>query len=163
MDSRQDEQSFDILQAFYSKQIVQRQKLATHQVEDIRDLIRDMLANFDTVMIIVDGLDRCGTETETGTLVEILACLSCNDSVVKTLFFSRYEQLIRDCSGDYRSDAVGARNSDIRLYVGSEIETRGRKNKVRVKDSSLKNYIKEYLAEKGGRSVSSPISRSTAA
>lgn len=110
--SRQDEQSFDILQAFYRKQIVQRQELATHQVEDIRDLIRDMSANFDTIMIIVDGLDQCGTETE--TLVEILARLNCNDSVVKTLFFSRYEQLIRDCPGDHRSDAVGARNSDIR-------------------------------------------------
>ena len=90
---QQDEQSFDILQAFYRTQIVQRQELATHQVEDIRYLIRDMSANFDTVMIIVDGLDQCGTETE--TLVEILACLNCNDSVVKTLFFSRYVQLIR--------------------------------------------------------------------
>lgn len=53
-------------------------------------------------------LDECGTGTE--TLVEILACLNYNDSVVKTFFFSRDEQLIRDCVGDYKSVDVGARN-----------------------------------------------------
>ena len=96
-----------------------------------------MSANFDTVIVIVDGLDQCGTETE--TLVEILGCLNCNDSVVKTFFFSQDEQLIRDCLGDYRSVAVGGRNSDLRLYASSEIETGVRKNKFRMKDSSLKD------------------------
>ena len=106
-----------------------------------------MAANFERVTLVVDGLDECGSNATTVT--ELLVGLHCehNETNINTLFLSRELIEIRDCLKAYTQVAIAAQRSDLKLYVGAEIETRVRKKKLRIKDPSLKEYIMKQLVD----------------
>lgn len=143
----QDEQSFEKLQAFYERHNPADQPSVTVSLEVLRDLLVEMASNFDNAMIIIDALDECGAQTKPVT--RILSGLhdSHEGSNIKTLFLSRDEQDIRDVLEGYDQISIAARNSDLRLYVGAEIELRTRNKDLRIKDDSLKEEIMERLVE----------------
>lgn len=144
--ARQDEQSFEKLQDFYHRHNPDGKPPMSHTAEELCDLILEMTATFDDAMIIVDALDECGSNT--GYVVELLASLNIgNRNNTKTLFLSRDEQDIRELLEDYTQISIAAKSSDLRLYVGAEIELRMRKRKLRIKDASLKEHIMERLIE----------------
>jgi hypothetical protein len=102
-----------------------------------------MSLHFNTVSILVDGLDESGKMTV--QVVELLVSLSNEAKNVKTLFLSRAEQHIRDLLPEYAQISIAARSSDLKLYVASEIELRTRNKKLRLKNEQLKEHILDKL------------------
>ena len=142
----QDEQSFDKLFAFYRKHNPADQPSVDFSLEDLRDLVVEMASTFDSAMIVVDALDECGTQNKFVT--GLVSGLN-NGEVgnIKILLLSRAEQEIREVLEEYDQVSIAARNSDLRLFVGAEIELRIRNKDLRIKDASLKQDIMERLVK----------------
>ena len=144
--ARQNGDAFEKLQRLYRKHYTDNNKMTTeYEPEELRDLIVDMASTFDSTLLLVDALDECGNNTS--FVVELLASLNTNGNIsdVKTLFLSRDEQNIRDWLNGYCEISIAATSSDLKLYVGAEIENRTRRNQLRLKDPSLKERIMERL------------------
>ena len=143
----QDEQSFAKLQAFYAKHNPPDRPSIGFDHDQLRDLLVEMALNFNEVMIIVDALDECGTQNKKVT--KLLSNLngSNESSNIKTLFFSRDEQEIREVLEGYDKVSIAAKSSDLRLFVGAEIELRIRNKDLRIKDVSLKEDMMKRLVE----------------
>ncbi|KAL8766045.1 MAG: hypothetical protein Q9209_007074 [Squamulea sp. 1 TL-2023] len=145
--AKQDEQSFEKVQHFCDRHNPQYRDEFDYDPQELGDLLCDMTSTFDCTSIIVDGLDECGEKT--ADVTELLVSLNPgrNETTIKTLFLSRNEVEIRECLEDYTQVAIAAKSSDLRLYVGAEINSRVRKKRLRIKDQSLKDYIMERLVE----------------
>lgn len=143
--ARQNEDAFEKLQRLYRKRFPDDKMTTEYEPEELRDLIIDMTSTFDSTLLLVDALDECGTNTS--FVVELLASLNTdgNMSDVKTLFLSRDEQNIRDWLKEYCQISIAATSSDLKLYVGAEIQNRTSRNLLRLKDPSLKDHIMERL------------------
>ncbi|KAL8686200.1 MAG: hypothetical protein Q9218_007275 [Villophora microphyllina] len=145
--AKQDKESFEKLQSFYDLRNPECKNDFEYDPQQLCDLISDVTRGFDRTTVIVDGLDECGVHSVEVT--ELLASLNSRDkkTTIKTLFLSRDEIDIREYLQDYVELAIAAKSSDLRLYVGAEIDIRMRKNKLRIKDQTLKGYIMEKLVE----------------
>ena len=143
----QDEQSCVKLQAFYAKHNPPDRPPIGFDLGELRDLLIDMASNFNDVMIIVDALDECGTQNKKVT--RLLSSLNGGNEIgnIKTLFFSRDEQEIREVLEGYDQVSIAAESGDLRLFVGAEIELRIRNKDLRIKDKSLKDEIMKRLVE----------------
>ena len=143
--ARQDEQSYEALQAFYHAHNPEGKMSLSYVAEDVRILLQEMVTYFDNVTIIVDALDECGEEAP--SLIEQLTLLNDESNNVKILYLSRDEQDIRDRLGEYSQISVAANSSDLRLYVAAEIELRIRSKRLRIKENTLKELIMKRLVE----------------
>ena len=143
--ARQNGDAFEKLQKLYRKHYPDNKMTSEYEPEELRDLIVDMTSTFDSTLVLVDALDECGNNTS--LVVELLASLNTNGNMsdVRTLFLSRDEQNIRDWIDGYYEISIAATSSDLKLYVGAEIEIRTRRNQLRLKDPSLKEHIMERL------------------
>ena len=141
----QNEEAFEKLQGLYEKHFFHNKMTSEYEPEELCDLLLDMASTFDSTLLLVDALDECGDNTS--SVLELLASLNTNGSMsdVKRLFLSRDEQNITDWLGSYPHIQIEAASSDLKLYVGAEIEKRTRKNLLRLKDLSLKEHIMERL------------------
>lgn len=144
--AKQDEESFAKLRTFYESHNPEHRPDFRYDSEALLSLVKAVTSVFDCAMIIVDGLDECGTNTP--LVVESLTTLNDNeDSTVKTLFLSRDEIEIRERLENCAKVSITARSSDLRLYVAAEVEIRTRKKTFRIRDQSLKEHILERLVE----------------
>lgn len=143
----QDEQGCVKLQAFYAKHNPPDRPSTGFHHDELRDLLVEMASNFNEVMIIVDALDECGSQNK--KITRLLSSLNGSNEIcnIKTLFFSRDEQEIREVLEDYNQVSIAAESSDLRLFVGAEIELRIRNKDLRIKDKSLKEEIMKRLVE----------------
>ena len=143
----QDEQSFGMLQAFYARHNPSDRPSVSVDLEELRDLLVQMASSFDDAMIVVDALDECGTQSNFVTR-QLSSFYNCGEaSNIKTLFLSRDEQDIREALEDYSQISIAARSSDLKIFVGAEIECRTRNKGLRIKDQSLKQDVMERLVE----------------
>lgn len=144
--AKQDEESFAKLRDFYEIHNPEHQLDFKYDSELLLDLVHTITSLLDCTMIIVDGLDECGTNTP--QVVDALITLNeLEDTTVKTIFLSRDEIEIRERLERYTKVSIAASSSDLRLYVGAEIDIRTRKKRLRIKDQSLKEHILERLVE----------------
>ena len=144
--AKQDEASFAKLRHFYETHNPEHRSDFKYDPEALLGLVRALALDFDCAMIIVDGFDECGTNTP--LVVDALTTLNDGgDTTVKTLFLSRDEIEIRERLEEYTKVSIAASSSDLRLYVGAEIDLRTRKKRLRIKDQSLKEHILERLVE----------------
>lgn len=112
----------------------------------ICDLFQKISANFTSILIIVNGLDEVATnKSQVADNLQSLNKLHGNE---KTLFASRKEIDLHHSLREYWELSTAARSSDLRLYVGSEIEMRLRNRQMRISDPDLKTYIMETLVNK---------------
>ncbi|KAI4269414.1 MAG: hypothetical protein L6R38_007472 [Xanthoria sp. 2 TBL-2021] len=145
--AKQDEESFEKVKLFCDAHNPEYKYNVVYNPQELRDLICDLTINFNQATIVVDGLDECGVNA--AEVTELLASLNQEDKEtnIKTLFLSRNEVEIREYLENYAQIAIAARSSDLRLYVGAEVDARTRNHKLRIKDQSLKDYIMEKLVE----------------
>ena len=144
--AKQDQESFAKLREFYEIHNPEHQLDFKYDSEALVDLLKAVSLSFDSAMIIIDGLDECGANTP--DVVEALVNLNEDeDTTIKTIFLSRDEIEIRERLERYTKISIAASSSDLRIYVGAEIEIRTRKKKLRIKDQSLKEHILERLVE----------------
>ena len=61
--ARQDEQSMEKIQAFYLKHNPKNKPSSGYSCEGLRDLIRELSSDYDSLVLVVDGLDECGVNT----------------------------------------------------------------------------------------------------
>lgn len=143
----QDEHSFEKLRAFHEKHNPADRPCGEFSLERLRDLLVEMASSFDTAMIVVDALDECGIQNK--LVARLLSSLNSSSEAgnIKTLFLSRDEEEIREVLEEYDQVSIAARGSDLRLFVGAEIELRIRNKDLRIKDESLKQEIMERLVE----------------
>lgn len=144
--ARQDQQSFAKVQTFYDAHSHGRTNPIEYDPQDLCHLVIEMASNYDSTLVVVDGLDECGEHASIVT--ELLASLS-NEATtdLRTLFLSREELDIRDCLQGYDEVSIAARNSDLKLYVDAEIENRTRMRKLNIKAPGLKEHVRESLVE----------------
>lgn len=116
-----------------------------------------MISLFESTTIIVDALDEClGHASEVVELLTSL-CKTADDVHVRILLLSRDEVEIRELLGSNPQLSIAAENSDLRLYVGAELEERIRKKKLSIRNPSLKEYIVDRLINgSDGMFVSTP-------
>ena len=135
------------LQAFYVKHNPPDRPSSGFHHDELCDLLVDMASNFNEVMIIVDALEECGTQNK--KVARLLSNLNGSNEIgnIKTLFFSRDEQEIREVLEEYDQVSIAAQSSDLKLFVGAEIEFRIRNKDLRIKDTSLNEDIMKRLVE----------------
>ncbi|KAL9025441.1 MAG: hypothetical protein Q9196_005738 [Gyalolechia fulgens] len=143
--AKQDEQSFEKVQTFCDRQNPECKADYNYDSYELRDLILDIVSCFDSATIVVDGLDECGSNMTDVTELLTSLHLADEETNMRTLFLSRDEVDVRQWLESYAKVAIAARSSDLRLFVGAEIDSRIRKGKLRIKDQSLKGYIMEKL------------------
>ena len=144
--AKQDEESFVKLREFYETHNPEHRLDFRYGSEAMWNLIRTVTSVFDCAMIIIDGLDECGTNAP--MVVDSLTTLQDDEeSTIKTLFLSRDEIEIRERLENYARVSIAATSSDLKLYVAAEIAVRTRKKKLRIKDQSLKEQIRKRLVE----------------
>lgn len=145
--SKQDEQSFEKLRGFHANHGQGRKEPIPYDPRLLRNLIKDMITNYDSTTIIIDAIDECVGNVRDVT--ELLTSLgeTTGDTNVKLLLLSRDEFEIRELLDTTPQISIAAENCDLRLYVGYEIEERIRKNKLRIKSPSLKEDIVKRLID----------------
>ena len=144
--AKQDEESFAKLRDFYTTNNPEHRPDVKYDSEDLLDLVRAVTLVFNCAMIIVDALDECGKNTP--MVVDALASLNDGEDItVKTVFLSRNEIEIHERLEKYTKVSIAAKSSDLKLYVGAEIDLRMRQNRLRIRDQSLKGHILERLVE----------------
>ena len=141
----QDQQSFAKVHGFYNR--LMTDVPCSYDAGCLCELIRDIALDYECTMIVVDGLDECGTNARCVT--ELLSSLG-NDhekTDLKLVFLSRDEVEIRECLEYWPKVSIAAQSGDLKLYVGAEIENRTRKKELKVKSLDLKDLIAERLVE----------------
>jgi hypothetical protein len=119
--------------------------IGTATVEDIRDLIIELSCNFESVSIVVDGLDEINDDR--ADVTTLLDSLNTPHGRIRTLLASRKEVDIEWVLSTYPKISIAARSADLRLYVRSEIDKRSSKRKLRIQDPDLKDHIIKVLTE----------------
>ncbi|KAF4629542.1 hypothetical protein G7Y89_g8607 [Cudoniella acicularis] len=141
----QDERCFPHLTEFYQEHAMNDGTSRGHTSEEICELIRKVSKNYQTTMIVVDGLDEIASRR--ADVTKLLRSLNTKDGSIKTLFASRPEYDIGRQLKDFYQISIAAMSSDLRLYVASEIEKRTREEKLRIRDPTLKEHVMKTLVE----------------
>ncbi|KAH7346263.1 hypothetical protein BKA65DRAFT_273834 [Rhexocercosporidium sp. MPI-PUGE-AT-0058] len=140
------EDCFDDLKAFYDDHICPDQSIRTPSPQDLCQLIVKVSAHFDTVMIVVDGLDEILHGR--AEVSKLLAALNGASEFIKTILSSRPEVDIGHVLTDYHTISIAAQSSDIRLYIASEIEQRIHDGRLEINEPNLKEHIMTTLAQR---------------
>lgn len=109
------------------------------------DLIEKMSTNFNSTIIVIDGIDEC--QENRAAVVESLAQLN-RDGIgsIKTIFASRKEPDIEERLNSFTSLPIAASKADVRLYVAAQLESRFRR--MCEKDPALSDQILTVLVDK---------------
>ncbi|PVH78378.1 hypothetical protein DL98DRAFT_462378 [Cadophora sp. DSE1049] len=140
------EDCFDDLTIFYEEHISPDRSIRTPSPEELCQLISKVSTHFETVMIVVDGLDEITHGR--AEVSRFLASLHATSSSIKTLFSSRPEVDIGHVLNDFQTISIAAQSSDIRLYIASEIERRIADARLEINDPNLKEHIMATLADR---------------
>jgi hypothetical protein len=143
----QDEQAFAKAKALYAQHHPEGKPTSQASPEELRDLILDISRVLENTLIAVDGLDEC---VDTRLVVDFLRSLSGSaETNTKLLFASRGEHPIRErLQHDYVVISIAARSEDLKRYVLAEVQARMDQGRLRIRQTSLKEYIVERLVEK---------------
>ncbi|KAJ8129274.1 hypothetical protein O1611_g4358 [Lasiodiplodia mahajangana] len=145
--ARQNDQAFDELKKLFES-LHPEDGLAREPNSDIlQDCLEEMFKCFDQIIIVVDGLDECGDNTDEVT--RALANMADYSINVSMALASRDEYNIeRKLRESFTKIQVGARKEDILLYVGSEIDRRIEDGRLRITNVTLKDEILTTLSTK---------------
>ncbi|KAK1917686.1 hypothetical protein P3342_000400 [Pyrenophora teres f. teres] len=91
--ARQNEQSFQLLQAYASTLKPRNQLPRNPEVEELVELVKEMANTFEDVRIVVDGLDECGDDIGDGAanVSQTLRSLADGHDVISLCCLSRDE------------------------------------------------------------------------
>jgi hypothetical protein len=96
--------------------------------DDLRRVLRKMLRLFQSMSIIIDGVDEC---RDPAAVTKALTAIAGRHNV-RLLIFSRREADIEPFLYDFHQLSIAAESQDLRLYVPAEIEKRTRLRKLRI-------------------------------
>ncbi|KAI1161157.1 hypothetical protein F5B18DRAFT_462870 [Nemania serpens] len=109
------------------------------------DLLEEMFKYFDQAILVIDGLDECGDNTD--EITQTLANIAEYSTNVTMALVSRDEYNIDlKLRESFTRIPVGARREDILLYAASEIDKRMKDNTLRIVNVELKDEILTKLS-----------------
>ena len=140
---------FEELDLFYSD----RNEKAKHPVlptaEELDKLLRRLSTSFESVMIIVDGLDEISDSDELSKVLSTLSSLrSPADGSIKVIYTSRDEIDIKRHFSEFETISIAARGKDLELFVAAVVEGRIRNRLLRLRDPTLKGTIIDGIVSK---------------
>ncbi|KAM5347246.1 hypothetical protein ACJ41O_010251 [Fusarium nematophilum] len=147
--ARQSQEAYMLLETYY-KEIQPLQGLSNEPtLWELTDMIHQMVACFETVYMIIDGLDECA-ENARG-VANTLASIAEDTSTVSLAILSRDEQVIREVlQHEFSPVDIEAQRDDVRLYVAAEIESRVQTGQLRLRNMALKDDILHALVNENG-------------
>ncbi|KAF2488662.1 hypothetical protein BU16DRAFT_224836 [Lophium mytilinum] len=144
--SRQNEDAYSKLQVYYDQLHPARHLAKSPDPGELRAKITDMSEHFKQIIIIVDGLDECGDNTD--DVVQALSELADYTPNTSVALLSRHEANIEAwLREDFDHIAIAAKSDDVRLYVGAEMERRIQNRQLRITSMELKDEILTKLVE----------------
>jgi hypothetical protein len=113
------------------------------------ELLSAVSRRFESVVIVVNGLDEIAGPEERGIVLELLSSLNTSKyGIIKCIYTSRDEIDIREHFEQFESIFIAARKNDLELYVAAVIETRIHNSTLRMEDPSLKETIVNGIVTK---------------
>ncbi|KAF5005773.1 hypothetical protein FDECE_7802 [Fusarium decemcellulare] len=148
--ARQNHEAYMILEAYY-KEIQPNEGLSSGpSLWELNDIIHQMVASFEKVYMVVDGIDECG-ETAREVARALADIVEEQESTVSLTILSRDELPIREALQDaFVSIEIEAQKDDIRLYVATEMESRVQTGQLRLRNMALKDEILRALVNDNG-------------
>jgi hypothetical protein len=134
------------LREFYQSRVTRDHTIRAPTSADICQLITKVVTHFESVTIVVDGLDEISRNR--ANVTSLLRGLNTPGGNTKTLFASRPEIDIGYELEDFVSVPIAAMSTDLKLYVAFEIEQRTKTKKLRIRDPDLKEHIMKTLVER---------------
>ncbi|KAI0857775.1 ankyrin repeat-containing domain protein [Xylaria cubensis] len=111
----------------------------------LHDCLERIFECFNQIILVVDGLDECGNNTDEVT--QALANIADYSANVTIALASRDEYSIDYKLRDsFTKIKAGARKEDLLLYVASEIDRRIKDGRLRINDMDLKDEILTRLS-----------------
>lgn len=102
---------------------------------------------FDQIMIVVDGLDECSDKAD--DVVDILLEVADYSERLPMALLSRDHLNIRDClEPEFDIAPIAADTTDLKRYVGAELEQRIKGRRLQLSDMSMKEEIPEVLVSR---------------
>ena len=157
--ARQNEQCFQLLQAYASTLKPTSQLPRNPEVEELIKLFKEMANAFEDVRIIVDGLDECGDGDGAADVSRTLKSLVNGHDIISLCCISRDEMDIREAFPQSFCNhiEIAAHSRDLEHYVRSEIEERTRTRRLRVKSNNLKDEIINQLVKRANGMYVLPV------
>ncbi|KAL4996475.1 hypothetical protein BDV10DRAFT_187128 [Aspergillus recurvatus] len=141
--ARQDDEAFEILAAYHATLHPEKGLPKTPDRASLLDILSEMSAVFDQVLVVIDGLDECGTES---SVTEDLFSLIQNAPSLSIALLSRPAHHIRLVLQEtFRHIEIAAQSGDVQLYVRAQLRERIQKRKLRIRRESLEGEIVQAL------------------
>lgn len=142
--ARQNESAFLRLQRYHDEIKPTLGLQQSPDADDLFEVIIDESEHFDRILLVVDGLDECGKDTE--QVSRVLSDLAQETDSISSAFFSRDDEGIRDIFEDqFDQIVIAAHSEDVSLYVGAELDKRIEQGQLKIKDMALKDEILSRL------------------
>ncbi|KAF4458972.1 Ankyrin repeat, partial [Fusarium albosuccineum] len=148
--ARQNHEAYMVLEAYY-KEIQPNEGLSSDpSLWELNDIIHQMVACFEKVYMVIDGIDECG-ETAREVARALADIVEEQESTVSLTILRRDELPIREALQDaFVSIEIEAQKDDIRLYVATEMESRIQTGQLRLRNMALKDEILRALVNDNG-------------
>ncbi|KAM6535493.1 hypothetical protein FALCPG4_005051 [Fusarium falciforme] len=145
--ARQKEDAFAILCEYYDELHPPRGLPRTPDSDELRARISQMSEHFGQTLVVVDGFDECGDETE--DVVDMLREVADYSERVSMALFSRDHFNIRiRLDQDFEVVHIAAHTEDVQMFVGAELENRIKTRRLQLNDTSIKSDIADILVNR---------------
>lgn len=142
-------EAFEELDLLYSERNEKAKHPALPTGEELDKFLRRLSTSFDSVMVIVDGLDEISDPEEQSKVLKVLSTLNTpTDGSIKVIYTSRDEIDIKQYFSESKGISIAARGNDLELFVAAVIEDRIKNRSLRLRDPALKGIIINGIVSK---------------
>ncbi|TEA14517.1 Vegetative incompatibility protein HET-E-1 [Colletotrichum sidae] len=144
--AQQNSSAFDLLEAYYASLNPAAGLAKKPEVAALEQIIEQFTSLYQTVYLVVDGVDECGDNS--GQVAKSLRRLFESCHTVSLAIFSRNEQDIFDELEEMSAHIeIAAQKEDIDLYVRAEMQTRKQLRKIGYQNPALAEEIRLKLTD----------------
>ncbi|KAI1111850.1 hypothetical protein F5Y14DRAFT_424217 [Nemania sp. NC0429] len=143
--ARQSDQTFDELKKLFEVLHPRDGLSKDPDPDNLQDSLEEMFKCFDQVILIIDGLDECGDNTD--EITQRLASIAeCSINVTMALVSRNEYNIDLNLRDSFKKITAGARKEDILLYTAAEIDKRVKDHRLRITSTELKDEILTKLS-----------------
>jgi hypothetical protein len=151
------DEAFDEVSLFYAQHNEKGKFPGLPTSEDLGKLLKRLSRHFESVMIVVDGLDECALAEERNAMLAFFSTLHAPDQGnLKAIYASRDEVDIRRSLNEIDKISIAARGTDLELFVAAGIELRISNNSLRLNSALKETIIDGIVSKANGMQVYNP-------
>ncbi|KAK1573699.1 LOW QUALITY PROTEIN: uncharacterized protein LY79DRAFT_593759 [Colletotrichum navitas] len=143
--ARQNQAAFKLLQGYYQELHQHKKKTKRPMIERLKSVLWEMCKFFEHVLIVVDGLDECGSGT--ASIAESLASLACQgEEALRVVIVSRLQENIENSfEGRFCKVQMTHTENDRHLFTATELERRIACGDLKFADAAMKDKTTQKL------------------